>query len=157
MISIVERFYWWWWIPAEMNRSDTAARCSVQRFAGRMVVLGTIGDNIRLGRLEATDYELLMPRKRLNADHFIRTMPVKRLWNGNYPHNNVFSRSKATIDDWCASDYFDPKILILDEATSSVDTRLKLVGFKRRWSGNGRLHELVITADCPLFATLIIS
>ena len=85
---------------------------------------GTIGDNIRFGRLEATDYEVVDAAKTANVDHFIRTMPSGYEMEINSEGDNVSLGQKQLLTIARAI-ISDPKILILDEATSSVDTRLE--------------------------------
>lgn len=85
---------------------------------------GTIADNIRFGKLDATDYEVVDAAKTANVDHFIRTMPDGYEMAINSEGDNVSLGQKQllTIARAVVS---NPKILILDEATSSVDTRLE--------------------------------
>ena len=85
---------------------------------------GTIGDNIRFGNLDATDYEVVDAAKTANVDHFIRTMPdgYEMIINSEGDNVSLGQKQLLTIARAVIS---DPKILILDEATSSVDTRLE--------------------------------
>ncbi|MFB5510621.1 ABC transporter ATP-binding protein [Enterococcus casseliflavus] len=85
---------------------------------------GTIGDNIRFGKLDATDYEVVDAAKTANVDHFIRTMPdgYEMIINSEGDNVSLGQKQLLTIARAVIS---DPKILILDEATSSVDTRLE--------------------------------
>ena len=85
---------------------------------------GTIGDNIRFGKLDATDYEVVDAAKTANVDHFIRTMPdgYEMIINSEGDNVSLGEKQLLTIARAVIS---DPKILILDEATSSVDTRLE--------------------------------
>lgn len=85
---------------------------------------GTIADNIRFGHLEATDYEVVDAAKTANVDHFIRTMPNGYEMTINAEGNNVSLGQKQLLTIARAV-ISNPKILILDEATSSVDTRLE--------------------------------
>lgn len=85
---------------------------------------GTIGDNIRFGKLDATDYEVVDAAKTANVDHFIRTMPDGYEMKINAEGDNVSLGQKQLLTIARAV-ISDPKILILDEATSSVDTRLE--------------------------------
>jgi len=84
----------------------------------------TIGDNIRFGKLDATDYEVVDAAKTANVDHFIRTMPdgYEMIINSEGDNVSLGQKQLLTIARAVIS---DPKILILDEATSSVDTRLE--------------------------------
>lgn len=85
---------------------------------------GTIGDNIRFGKLDSTDYEVVDAAKTANVDHFIRTMPdgYEMIINSEGDNVSLGQKQLLTIARAVIS---DPKILILDEATSSVDTRLE--------------------------------
>lgn len=67
----------------------------------------TVMENIRYGRLDATDEECILAAKLADADHFIRQLP--------HGYQTQLSISRAILAN--------PRILILDEATSSVDTR----------------------------------
>ena len=85
---------------------------------------GTIGDNMRFGKLDATDYDVVDAAKTANVDHFIRTMPdgYEMIINSEGDNVSLGQKQLLTIARAVIS---DPKILILDEATSSVDTRLE--------------------------------
>lgn len=85
---------------------------------------GTIADNIRFGKLDATDYEIVDAAKTANVDHFIRTMPDGYEMEINSEGDNVSLGQKQLLTIARAV-ISDPRILILDEATSSVDTRLE--------------------------------
>ena len=83
---------------------------------------GTVLENIRYGRLDATDEECMQAAKLADADHFIRQLPhgydtllSERASNLSQGQRQLLSISRAILAD--------PSILILDEATSSVDTR----------------------------------
>lgn len=84
----------------------------------------TIAENIRFGKLDATDDEIIQAAKTANVDHFIRTMPGGYEMAISEEGDNISLGQKQllTIARAIVS---DPKILILDEATSSVDTRLE--------------------------------
>lgn len=107
----------------EMNRSDVRSLFGMV-LQDAWLYEGTIGDNIRFGRLEATDYEVVDAAKTANVDHFIRTMPGGYEMEINSEGNNVSLGQKQLLTIARAI-ISDPKILILDEATSSVDTRLE--------------------------------
>lgn len=85
---------------------------------------GSIADNIRFGKLDATEYEVVDAAKTANVDHFIRTMPegYDMMINAEGDNVSLGQKQLLTIARAVIS---DPKILILDEATSSVDTRLE--------------------------------
>jgi ATP-binding cassette subfamily B protein len=82
----------------------------------------TVMENIRYGRLDATDEECIQAAKLADADHFIRQLPQgyqtrlsERASNLSQGQRQLMSIARAVLSD--------PSILILDEATSSVDTR----------------------------------
>ena len=83
---------------------------------------GTIMENIRYGRLDATDEEVIAAAKAACADHFIRTLPGGYQMELNEDASNVSQGQKQLLTSARAI-LADNKILILDEATSSVDTR----------------------------------
>ena len=83
---------------------------------------GTVMDNIRFGRLEASDAEVMEAAQMADADHFVRQLPQgyktvlsERASNLSQGQRQLLSIARAILAD--------PSILILDEATSSVDTR----------------------------------
>ena len=83
---------------------------------------GTIMENIRYGRLDATDEEVIAAAKAANVDHFIRTLPGGYQMELNEDASNV-SQGQKQLLTIARAILADNKILILDEATSSVDTR----------------------------------
>ena len=83
---------------------------------------GTIMENIRYGRLDATDEEVIAAARAANVDHFIRTLPGGYQMELNEDASNV-SQGQKQLLTIARSILADNKILILDEATSSVDTR----------------------------------
>lgn len=83
---------------------------------------GTIMENIRYGRLGATDEEVYAAAKAAHADHFIKTLPDGYQMVLNEEASNV-SQGQKQLLTIARAILADPKILILDEATSSVDTR----------------------------------
>lgn len=87
---------------------------------------GTIKDNLRFGNLQASDEEIVEAAKTANVDHFIRTLPDSYNMEVNQESNNISLGQKQLLTIARAL-LADPKILILDEATSSVDTRLELL------------------------------
>ena len=87
---------------------------------------GSIADNIRFGKLDATDDEVVEAAKLANVDHFIRTLPDGYNMMINKEASNISQGQKQLITIARAL-IADPKILILDEATSSVDTRLEIL------------------------------
>ncbi len=82
----------------------------------------SIRDNIRYGRLDATDEEILAAAKAAHVDSFIHTLPDGYDLVLNEEQTNISQGQKQLITIARAI-LADPKVLILDEATSSVDTR----------------------------------
>lgn len=83
---------------------------------------GTILDNLRYGNLNASDKEVMDAAKTANADYFIRTLPDGYNMVLNEETNNISGGQKQLLTIARAI-LANPKILILDEATSNVDTR----------------------------------
>ena len=83
---------------------------------------GTIMENIRYGRLDATDEEVIAAAKSAHVHRFIQTLPDGYGMELNEEANNV-SQGQKQLLTIARAILADPKILILDEATSSVDTR----------------------------------
>lgn len=86
---------------------------------------GTIADNIRYGRLDASDAEVEAAARAAHADHFIRTQPGGYRMVVNEESNNI-SQGQKQLLTIARAILADPKIMILDEATSSVDTRTEV-------------------------------
>jgi ATP-binding cassette subfamily B protein len=86
---------------------------------------GTIADNIRYGKLDATDEEVREAARIAQADHFIRTLPNGYQMELNEEASNV-SQGQKQLLTIARAVLHDPKILILDEATSSIDTRTEI-------------------------------
>ena len=87
---------------------------------------GTIMENIRYGRLDATDEEVIAAAKAAQVDHFIRTLPGGYQMEINEEATNISQGQKQLITIARAI-LSDAKIMILDEATSSVDTRTEIL------------------------------
>jgi ATP-binding cassette subfamily B protein len=86
----------------------------------------SIADNIRYGRLDATDEEIHAAARVAQADHFISTLPDGYDMVLNEDASNV-SQGQKQLLTIARAVLHDPRILILDEATSSVDTRTELL------------------------------
>ncbi|WP_088226500.1 ABC transporter ATP-binding protein [Desulfosporosinus sp. FKB] len=86
---------------------------------------GTIMENIRYGRLEASDQEIMEAAKAARVDSFVHTLPKGYNMVLNEEASNV-SQGQKQLLTIARAILADPKILILDEATSSVDTRTEV-------------------------------
>jgi ATP-binding cassette, subfamily B, multidrug efflux pump len=86
---------------------------------------GTIRDNVAYGRENASESEIIQAAKAAYADHFIRTLPEGYNTVLNEDASNISSGQKQLLTIARAF-LADPEILILDEATSSVDTRTEM-------------------------------
>ncbi|MHB8193007.1 MAG: ABC transporter ATP-binding protein [Bellilinea sp.] len=87
---------------------------------------GTIMENIRYGRPDATDEEVYAAAKSAHVDHFVHTLPDGYNMVLNEEASNV-SQGQKQLLTIARAVLADPKILILDEATSSVDTRTEIL------------------------------
>jgi ATP-binding cassette subfamily B multidrug efflux pump len=86
---------------------------------------GTIRDNIAYGRANATEEEIIQAAKAAHADHFIRTLPAGYDTVLNQEAGNI-SQGQKQLLTIARAILADPAILILDEATSNVDTRTEI-------------------------------
>lgn len=87
---------------------------------------GSIRDNIKYGKLDATDEEVLQAAKAAHVHQFVKTLPGGYDMELNEEANNV-SQGQKQLLTIARAILADPKILILDEATSSVDTRTEVL------------------------------
>jgi len=87
---------------------------------------GTVMDNIRYGRLDATDEEVFQAADAAHVDHFVRTLPDGYQMVLNEETSNI-SQGQKQLMTIARAILADPDILILDEATSSVDTRTEVL------------------------------
>ena len=87
---------------------------------------GTIMENIRYGKLDATDEDVVEAAKKAQVDHFVKTLPDGYNMILNEESNNI-SQGQKQLLTIARAFLSDPKILILDEATSSVDTRTEIL------------------------------
>ncbi|WP_349628193.1 ABC transporter ATP-binding protein [Dehalococcoides mccartyi] len=87
---------------------------------------GSIMDNIRFGKLDATDDEVYTAAKTAYIDHFIHTLPNGYEMVMNEESSNI-SQGQKQLLTIARAVLANPKILILDEATSSVDTRTEML------------------------------
>ena len=86
------------------------------------IFTGTLMDNIRYGRLDATDEEVRQAAAVVRADDFIREMPEKYQTSVN-ERGSSLSQGQRQLIAFARTLLSDPRILILDEATSSIDTK----------------------------------
>ncbi|MER1955666.1 MAG: ATP-binding cassette domain-containing protein, partial [Desemzia incerta] len=84
----------------------------------------TVMENLRFGKLEATDEEVIHAAEIANVNHFIQTLPNGYGMEINQEASNI-SLGQKQLMTIARTVLSDPDILILDEATSSVDTRLE--------------------------------
>ncbi len=129
IINLLMRFYDVWEGAVRVDGIDVrdVQRASLRRQMGMVLqdtflFSGTIRDNIRYGRPDATDEEIEAAAQLVNADEFIRRQPegydtpiLERGANLSQGQKQLIAFARAVLAD--------PRILILDEATSSVDTR----------------------------------
>ncbi len=87
---------------------------------------GSIRDNIAYGREDASEAEIMQAAKAAYADHFIRTMPENYKTELNEEASNI-SQGQKQLLTIARAILANPEILILDEATSSVDTRTEVL------------------------------
>ncbi|MFZ5965705.1 MAG: ABC transporter ATP-binding protein [Bacillota bacterium] len=87
---------------------------------------GSIMDNIRYGRLSASDEEVIKAAKLAHAHSFVKTLPNRYNMELNEEASNI-SQGQKQLLTIARAILADPKILILDEATSSVDTRTEVL------------------------------
>ena len=87
---------------------------------------GTISDNIRYGKLDAKEEDIVAAGKAAQVDHFIRTLPDGYNMILNEESDNI-SQGQKQLLTIARAILADPEILILDEATSSVDTRTEVL------------------------------
>jgi ATP-binding cassette subfamily B protein len=87
---------------------------------------GSILENIRYGRAGASDEEVIAAAKAAHADHFIRTLPDGYNMVLNEETSNI-SQGQKQLLTIARAILSDPQILILDEATSSVDTHTEVL------------------------------
>jgi ATP-binding cassette subfamily B multidrug efflux pump len=87
---------------------------------------GTIMENIRYGRSDASDEEVIAAAKAAHVDHFIRTLPEGYQYMINEETTNI-SQGQMQLLTIARAILADPNMLILDEATSSVDTHTEVL------------------------------
>jgi len=109
----------------EMNRGDLRNSIGMV-LQDTWLFNGSIMDNIRYGRLDATDEEVVCASKASYVHHFVKTLPKGYEMEINEEASNISAGQKQLLT--IARVFLkDPSILILDEATSSVDTRTEVL------------------------------
>lgn len=129
MINLLERFYDTTSGVIRLRGDDTRGMTREDLRHHFAMVLqetwlfeGSIMDNLRYGRLEATDDDVIAAAKMARADEFIRTLPEGYDTILNQDATNI-SQGQRQLLTIARAFIANPEILILDEATSSVDTR----------------------------------
>ena len=133
LVNLLGRFYEMDQGAVRIDGRDirTVKRASLRKQMG--VVLqdtflfsGTVMDNIRYGRLDATDEEVIAAAKMVNAHDFITRLPEGYQTELTERGSNL-SQGQRQLIAFARAVLADPRILILDEATSSVDTRTEML------------------------------
>lgn len=132
IISLLSRFYDVTQGTISIDGHDirTVQQASIRQQLGivlqnTFLFSGTILENIRYGRLDATEDEIIAAAKLANADRFIQLLPQGYQTIVSEQGNN-FSHGQRQLLAIARAVLADPRILILDEATSSVDTRTEV-------------------------------
>ena len=111
---------------SRISRAQTCASMFGMVLQDTWLYNGTIMENIRYGRPDATDEEVIAAAKAAHVDHFIRTLPDGYNMVLNEETTNI-SQGQMQLLTIARAILADPDILILDEATSSVDTRTEVL------------------------------
>jgi len=133
LASLIGRFYE---VDSGAVRIDgrdvrSVTRASLRRQMGvvlqdTFLFAGTVMENIRYGRLEADDEEVIVAAKLVNAHDFISRLPEGYQTELTERGSNL-SQGQRQLISFARAVLADPRILILDEATSSVDTRTEIL------------------------------
>ena len=108
-------------IPIKEIKKDDLRRSIGMVLQDTNLFTGTVMDNIRYGKLDATDEECIAAAKRCNADSFIRRLPngYETMLSSN---GSNLSQGQRQLLNIARAAVADPPVMILDEATSSIDT-----------------------------------
>ncbi|MBE6054430.1 MAG: ATP-binding cassette domain-containing protein, partial [Clostridium sartagoforme] len=109
----------------KMNRADLRSKFGMV-LQDTWLFNGSIMENIRYGNLEASDEEVIEAAKAAHVHNFVKTLPDGYNMELNEDASNV-SQGQKQLLTIARAILADPKILILDEATSSVDTRTEVL------------------------------
>lgn len=108
-------------IPIKEIKKDDLRKSIGMVLQDTNLFTGTVMDNIRYGRLDATDEECIAAAKRCNADSFIKRLPQG--YNTMLSSNGSnLSQGQRQLLNIARAAVADPPVMILDEATSSIDT-----------------------------------
>lgn len=109
-------------IPVKNIKKDSLRRSLGMVLQDTSLFSGTIKENIRFGKLDATDEEIVAAAKLANADYFISLLPdgYDTFLNGE---ENLLSVGQRQLLSIARTAIANPPVMILDEATSSIDTR----------------------------------
>ena len=133
IVNLISRFYNVTNGTIEIDGSDIS-KVTIRSLRSQMGIMlqdtfifsGTIMDNIRYGNLEATDEQIIAAAKAVHAHEFIDQMPNKYNTEVN-ERGSSLSAGQRQLISFARTLLADPKILILDEATSSIDTKTELL------------------------------
>jgi ATP-binding cassette subfamily B multidrug efflux pump len=133
MVKLLMRFYDVWDGAIAIDGHDVKelARRDLRKMFGMVLqdtwlFNGSIMENIRYGRPEATDEEVVAAAKTAHADHFVRTLPHGYDMVINEEATNI-SQGQMQLLTIARAILANPRMLIFDEATSSVDTRTEIL------------------------------
>lgn len=160
IVSLLSRFYDVVSGSVRVDGHDVRS-VTVQSLRSQMGVMlqdtflfsGTVKDNIRYGRLDATDEEIVAAAKAVDADGFIRRLP-QGYDTMVEEKGSTLSAGQRQLIAFARVMLADPRLLVLDEATSDIDTRTELElqnGIRRLVRGRTSFviaHRLSTISDC---------
>ena len=160
IVSLLSRFYDVVSGSVRVDGHDVRS-VTVQSLRSQMGVMlqdtflfsGTVKDNIRYGRLDATDEEIVAAAKAVDADGFIRRLP-QGYDTMVEEKGSTLSAGQRQLIAFARVMLADPRLLVLDEATSDIDTRTELElqnGIRRLVCGRTSFviaHRLSTISDC---------